>query len=86
MGYGESLQRYRGGTGNGRLVSNHPFLFVVLLYYVLMAALGTIAFVTGYTEIVSILVSWTLLLTGVVFVFGVVPIYASRYLPVYDQF
>ena len=40
----------------------------------------------GFHEIAGMLISWNVLLTGVLFVFAVVPLYAIRFLPSYHKF
>jgi hypothetical protein len=86
MDYGNSLERYRRDTSVRNLLTNSRFVGVALLFLTVVgAAVGTsLAF--GYDEGAAIVLSWSALILAVVFFFGVLPVFASRFLPVYEDF
>jgi CBS domain containing-hemolysin-like protein len=86
MDYGDSLERYRGGMGVRNLVTNHLLAVVAALFLVVVGTVIAASLAVGYAEGAAILVAWTVLIGGVVLLFGVLPVFASRYLPVYQNF
>jgi len=80
------LDRYRGDNRLRKFVNDYKPLVAVITVLVVVSLIAVGVDFLGFQEIAGMLISWNVLLTGVLFVFAVVPLYAIRFLPSYHKF
>jgi hypothetical protein len=80
------LDRYRGDNRLRKFVNDYKPLVAVAAFLVVVSVIAVVVDFAGFHEIAGMLISWNVLVTGVLFVFAVVPLYAIRFLPSYHKF
>jgi hypothetical protein len=81
-----NLDRYRGENRLRKFVTDYKPLVMVASFLVVVSVIALGFDTLGYPEIAGMLISWNVLVTGVLFVFAVVPLYLIRFLPSYHKF
>lgn len=85
MAYESGSDQSEEGFAIRGLVSDHPAISFLFSFILVMGGVTATLSVLGYPELAAITVAWTMLLTGVLVVFGVIPLYASQFLPIYQE-
>ncbi|WP_436907710.1 hypothetical protein [Halosimplex marinum] len=80
------LERYRGNNRVQKFVNEYRALVGVAGLLVGLLVLAAVVDAVGQAEIAGMIVAWSVLVTGVLFVFAVVPMYGIRFLPSYHKF
>lgn len=80
------LDRYRGDSRVRKLITENRAIVGVAGLLVALSVLAVVVNAAGFPAVAGMLVSWNVLVTGVLFVFAVLPLYAIRFLPSYHKF
>lgn len=86
MSYSENLDRYREDKSIRGFINNYKALVILLAFLIVVSLIAVVVDFIGYSEVAGMIISWNVLITGVIFVFAVIPLYAIRFLPSYHKF
>lgn len=86
MSYSDDLDRYRKERSIRSLVNEYKAFAVLIAFFAVLSLIAVVVNAIGYPEVAGMIISWNILVAGVLFVFAVVPMYAIRFLPAYHKF